>query len=70
MKGDCLETDEVVATGHSRGDSSGPGRVLGDHLAITPETVVHRAVDETGLIDLKLKHTREILSDVQSDLKK
>lgn len=56
MKSDGLEADEVVAAGDSRWDGRSPGRVLSNHNAVTPNTVVDRAVDETGLVDLELHH--------------
>lgn len=58
VKSDGFETDEVVTTRNGRRYSGGPGRVLSDHDAISPDTIVYRAVDETGLIDLELYHGR------------
>lgn len=53
MKGDRLEADEVVTRGDGRGDSRRPGRVVGDHLAVTPRAGVDSAGQETGLVNLE-----------------
>ena len=54
MEGDSLESDQVIARGNSRGDDSGPGRVLRNHLAVTPVPIVDSAIEKTGLVDLEL----------------
>ena len=53
MKRDSLETDEIVAGGNSSGDGSGPGGVLGDHLAVGPRAAVDGAGEQPGLVDLE-----------------
>jgi hypothetical protein len=67
LQSDRLETDEVVAGGDGGGDRGRPGAVLGDHLTITPVTVVDSAGDQAGLVDLELigekKHIRVMKSD-------
>ena len=53
MERDSLETDEIVARGNSGGNGGGPGRVLGDHLAVGPLTVVDSTGQETSLVNLE-----------------
>lgn len=53
MEGDGLKTDEVVARGDRAWDGGSPGRVVGDHLAVSPLTVVNSARQETSFIDLE-----------------
>jgi hypothetical protein len=48
-----LESDEVVARRNGFRDGCGPGRVVRDHLAISPLTIVDCTGEETGLVDLE-----------------
>lgn len=64
VKRNGLETDEIVAARHSLRNGRGPGRVLGNHDTVTPDTVVDGAVDETRLVDLELSTSDTIRYDM------
>ena len=53
MESNGLETDEVVAGGHSAWDGRGPGRVVSNHLAVSPLAVVDGTRQETGFVNLE-----------------
>lgn len=60
MQRNCLETNQVIATRHGRGDSGSPRRVLGNHLPVTPVAVIHGARDESRLINLEPFQARSV----------
>lgn len=53
MQGNSLKSDKIVAGRNGFRDGCGPGRVIRNHLAISPLTIVDSAGEEAGLIDLK-----------------
>ena len=53
MESNGLETDEVVAGGHSAWNGCGPGRVVSNHLAVSPLAVVDGTRQETGFVNLE-----------------
>ncbi len=54
MKSNGLKTNEVVARGDGRRNSGRPRRVVGNHLAVTPLTIVDCTTEKTGFIDFEL----------------
>lgn len=56
MQSNGLETDEIISR-RDRGRNGGsPGRVLVNHLAVSPIAVSNGSGDQSGLIDFELNY--------------
>lgn len=58
VKSDRFEPDEVITRRDCGGDGRRPGRILGDHLTVSPESVEYRTGEQSSFVDLELKHVK------------
>lgn len=60
MESDGLETDEIVSGRNCRGDGRRPGRVLSNHLAVSPRAAINGTREQPGFVNLELVNDENI----------